>query len=295
MNILVTGASGFMGKNLVARLAQDHSNSIWGITHQSPIQANVSSRVKYLKMDLSQKLTDKIDKLSFDVIFHMAAQIPVSFDDLQAAKVNRQIDDSILQICVQNRSRLVLASSSSIYSWENKVHQEDETPQPKGVYAREKLATEKEALQLAQKHHFPVVALRINAPYGPGQTTRNVLQIFMEKALKGEPLTYYGKGQREQDFTYIQDITQAFYCGLSASTGIYNISGGAPITMANLADLVVRITQSKSQIRPSQQQDPQEGVQARFSIDKAKKHLHWEPQVHLEMGIGSIAQYMREV
>lgn len=139
---------------------------------------------------------------------------------------------------------------------------------------------------------LPYTVLRINAPYGPGQATRTVLRIFLERASKGLALLYHGSGSREQDFTHVDDVADAVVAAaFRQRTGTYNISGGEPIAMKQLAELVIRcVPMCGSTVAPSGQDDPQEGVPARYSTRRALAELGWRPSIALACGIRAWAQ-----
>ena len=132
------------------------------------------------------------------------------------------------------------------------------------------------------------VCLRVNAPYDCNQKNNTVLKIFIENALVNENIFYHGSGKREQDFTNVSDIATAIELILNTGkiSGVYNISGGSPITMNELATLIVKsVPGCTSQIKSSGNIDPQEGCKARISIKKALTELGWHPQITLEKGI----------
>ncbi|MFX0197885.1 MAG: NAD-dependent epimerase/dehydratase family protein, partial [Candidatus Hodarchaeota archaeon] len=117
--------------------------------------------------------------------------------------------------------------------------------------------------------------------------TRTVLNIFIERAIQGLPLLYHGSGTRQQDFTYVHDIAVAICLAVEKSkSGVFNISGGRPVSMKKLAELVVSLVNGcQSLIKPSGREDPQEGSTALFSIEKAKRELGWSPKTSLKLGI----------
>jgi UDP-glucose 4-epimerase len=107
---------------------------------------------------------------------------------------------------------------------------------------------------------------------------------------------YYGSGERTQDFTSASDIGNAICCAVSNvdANGVFNIASGKPISMCDLAKLVIRaIAGTKSRAVPSGQPDPQEDYRAAFDISKAQRLLGWRPIVSLEEGIRQWAQCLK--
>ena len=130
--------------------------------------------------------------------------------------------------------------------------------------------------------------MRICAPYGPRQKTRTVLRIFIECAQNGSPLMYHGSGLREQDFVQVEDVAAAILSAIRhpAANGIFNIAGGSPISMKDLAHLVARtVGNPLAKVCASGCPDHQENYRARFSLKRAEELLGWKPTIKLEQGI----------
>ncbi len=118
----------------------------------------------------------------------------------------------------------------------------------------------------------------------------------MERAFTGQDIFYHGEGLRQQDFTHADDIADAVRLSFSdrAVNGVYNISGGRPVTMKELGTLAVKcFPGTASKVLPSGKPDEQEGYKALFSIEKAKQLLHWQPRVTLESGLTEWAGHLR--
>jgi UDP-glucose 4-epimerase len=224
-------------------------------------------------------------------LVHLAAAIPGSIpDETEVARINRSLDDWRCREALDRRLPVVYASTSNARRDAGIPQSEEDALQPAGPYKVEKLRSESIWGQAFSEADVPFSALRITAPYGPGQTARTVLQIFVQRALAGEPLRYFGTGTREQDFIAAADVAQAVVVALAAGArGSFNIGSGQPIAMRNLAEIVVRIIGSTSTVEPAGQPDPQEGQLARISIAKARKTLGWEPRISLEDGLRQLA------
>ena len=222
---------------------------------------------------------------------HLAARLPPSFDSPEArqvAETNEKMDANVFHACRRLGLPLVFASGASVYGQSSDSPlTEQSAPAPFGPYPEAKLRSEQAGQDLLCSIGVPFASLRISAPYGPGQKARTVLNIFMERALQGLPLTYHGTGSREQDFTWAGDVGEAICQALlKRRSGIFNISSGRPVTMKELAELVVRtVPECRSEVIHSGQADPQEGFKARISIEKASRELGWNPAVSLEEGI----------
>ena len=131
------------------------------------------------------------------------------------------------------------------------------------------------------------VSLRVSAPYGEYSKNKNVLNIFLDKALKREDIMVYGKGTREQNFTYAGDIVHAIELILKKKkiSGTYNITSNRNISMLNLAKLVKVITKSKSKIIFNNKKDPQENYRPKYNLKKAFKTFGYKSKFSLKDGL----------
>ena len=152
-------------------------------------------------------------------------------------------------------------------------------------YSKSKFETESKLEKLEKIKSF---ILRVNAPYSYKIITKTVLKIFIENAFQNKPIIYSGNGNREQDFTHVDDIAAAvLLCSSNvANSGVYNISSGTPISMKNLANLIKSVLPNcTSTITNSGKADNQENYRAKINISKAKIELNWSPKITLDQGI----------
>jgi nucleoside-diphosphate-sugar epimerase len=295
--IIVTGASGFLGRYAVAQLV-DAGFAVVAVS-RSPLPIEIPA-CKPMPLDLEDPASIETLSGAFGgrarALVHFAAAIPRSFVGDEAEECGRRnlrMDGNILRFCEDTECALVYGSSSSVYPAESQaIKTEDAEINPAEPYAREKLASERAFLLHLPSHS---IALRITAPYGPGQTANTVVKIFLERALRDEPVMYHGSGAREQDFIHASDVARAVVCSVRQSSGgVFNIAAGAPVTMKQLADTVVgAVSGSKSVVQPSGKPDPQEQRYASFSIEKARTLLGWAPATSFEDGIREWAELIR--
>ena len=182
--------------------------------------------------------------------------------------------------------RIVYISGTSLYGQNSSrlMYETDHLSLSGNAYLTQKSLSEK----LFLSEHKDVIILRVSAPYHYSMTANTVLKIFIEKALSNQDIFFHGSGNRMQDFTHTTDIAHAVLNSISNSgaNGIYNISSGDPISMKELAILVVdTVPECTSNVLASGQPDLQENYKALFDITKAEKELHWKPNISIKEGV----------
>lgn len=280
--VLVTGASGLIGGDALKALHLEGFD-VKGLCKTLP---SIELPYKTIEGNLVSDTLLKITKAEdFNIVVHCAAYLPKNNSDLaMAGVINRKIDENVIDYAVEKKARLIYLSGTSIYGNSKVEFTEESGIDPQGEYVTAKYASEQSIQGKVQDY----VTLRVSAPYGPHQKSRTVLRIFIENALRNEPLRYYGTGAREQDFTAVEDVSKAIVSCIKTpeAKGIFNIASGKPITMKSLARIVKeQVPGTKSIVGASGLADEQEGFQARFSIEKAKTVLGWSPGVSIEQGI----------
>ncbi len=301
--ILLTGAPGLVGEAVGRALLEAgcRVTAPWAPQHPSWKQAGL----KWTKCDLTDARS--VARLGeVDAVAHTAAVLPPSHEDsTAAAAANRAMDASLLTLCVERRLPLIYASTVAVYDpaalAAGTPLDESAPVRPLGAYAQEKAWAEREGTRVLGTAGVPFTALRLCAPYGPRQWRGGVLQRFIEQALDGGPLYYFGSGSREQSFTHVRDIGRAFLLALSPTlcaapsaapdarrlpAGIFNISAATPVTMRELALLVARLAGlDASAVKPSGADDPLEGTPSRYDVRAAERVLGWRPEIGLAEGV----------
>ena len=295
--VLVTGATGFIGKNLVRKLClRDYQ--VFGVSKKGGIVSDVS--IDSIDCTDRETISGYCKSKSFDCVIHLAASIPASFwDDAAKQSIihNVKMTMNILEICQELNSLLIYASSTSVYGYPEKLPVTEETPaRPDGFYPIGKFSGELLCQQYQKRYNLPITILRISAPYGPGMRQETVIKKFIKQALLSESITLYGKGTRSQDFTYIEDVTDAIMqvCKVKA-TGVFNVSSGISTSMKQLAGIILSVLpKSKSEVVYTGMDDPQENYHAAFSFEKARKSFGYEPRFYLKEGIQKYTEAIRE-
>jgi nucleoside-diphosphate-sugar epimerase len=245
-------------------------------------------------VDLSSReevATWRRGKPIFNAAFHLAAIVPTSFDSTEAEAsflTNVIMTQNVLSLAIRDGATFIYASSTSVYGINRNIPlTEDMLPRPDNLYSLAKYVGEGLCEVAHIRHGLAAMALRICAPYGPQQTARTVVNIFLRSALRSQDLALYGTGERVQDFTYVSDVTQAFWLAYEKrGCGVCNIASGQPVTMRELAETVLSVVpNTRSEIIFPGQPDPQESYRGVFAIEKAKRELGYEPRTTLAEGL----------
>jgi dTDP-glucose 4,6-dehydratase len=239
-----------------------------------------------------------------DVVLHFAS--PASPRDylelpIQTLKVGSLGTHNCLGLAKAKNARFLLASTSEVYG-DPQVHPQPETywghvnpVGPRGVYDEAKRFAEAITMAYHRYHGLDVRILRVFNTYGPRMRIRDgrVISNFLVQALQGQPLTIYGDGSQSRSFCYVEDEVQGIIALLdSDQVGPVNIGNPDEFTVRELADLVLEVTGSTSEIvhEALPVDDP---TQRQPDIALARKHLDWEPEVSLREGLLATADWFR--
>lgn len=301
MNALVTGVAGFIGSHLAARLL-DQGSAVLGIDcftdyYPRPLKdanlAVVKGRpgfrfveARIHEADLKQLLR------GITHVFHLAAQAGVRKSwgrEFNAYTVNNvEATQALLEACVGlPLERFVYASSSSVYGDHVPLPmREDAHLQPLSPYGVTKLAAEHLASLYWENHQVPAVSLRYFTVYGPRQRPDMGFHRFLRAALNGDPLTVYGDGEQTRDFTFVADAVSATVAAATKGRvgGVYNVGGGARVTVNEVMDLIGRVSGRRLTI---QREPAQKGDMRHTYADasRAQQDLGFAPSVTLEEGL----------
>jgi UDP-glucose 4-epimerase len=293
MNLLVTGASGLVGSHAMRSLRAEG----FKVTAVCRKCATVSvGGDRLVEANLTKPSAENIIvAVRPEVIVHCAAAIPADFfgeEAQRAARINLEMDAVVLQACRRLGARLVYCSSASVYGTTGSPWHEESSLAPQGAYAAAKVETEKAIGKSGLSH----VILRLSSSYAAGQRGRNVLLLFIERALQNLDLLYYGTGARQQDFTAAADVAEAITHAVRrpAISGIFNVASGSSISMKQLGELVLKcVAGCKSNVRPAGRDDPQESYRAAFGVAKARALLGWSAATPLSKGISDWVAALR--
>lgn len=299
MKILVTGANGFIGSNLVKKLTK-FGHNVTGISLNNNTINNTI--IHGINICDKNRLHNFFQNKNYDVFIHLAAQIPIDLNGkeaVEAYKSNIKSTQNILNEFKYNKAKiLIFASSASVYGINNikKEINEKSPVNPSNLYALSKLNCEKLCQQYINYHKKIIIIFRISAPYGPGQNPITVIPKFINQAINSENLTVFGKGKRSQDFVFIDDLSEAFILSLKQKeSNIFNIGSNESISTIKLAKLVIKsIPNTESKILYTHK-DLEEKYYLKLDTSKAQKILGFKPKTFIKEGIQKSIDYWLQI
>jgi len=266
MKILITGAAGFIGSNLVTRLLEtespieiigldsvndyyDVSLKEWRMRQIEKVaEAHPESSYRFIKGNLADKTL--IDNLfaeeHFDIVVNLAAQAGVRYSiDNPGAYIESNLIGfyNILEACRHNPvEHLVYASSSSVYGGNTKVpfSEEDKVDNPVSLYAATKKSNELLAHAYHKLYGIPTTGLRFFTVYGPAGRPDMAYFSFTNKLIKGETIKIFNYGNCRRDFTYVDDIVEGIVRVMKKPQGyaVYNIGGSRPENLLEFVNIL---------------------------------------------------------
>jgi UDP-glucose 4-epimerase len=238
MRVLVTGASGFVGSHLIARLAP--RNEVFALS-RSKRPSFAGDRIHWIQADLNDPLYETRLPPVVDAIVHLA-QASVSFPDAakQLYHVNTGAAVQLLHYARQARARcFVFNSTGDVYGQRRGWSDERDPADPASFYAATKHCAE--LLTLSYRDYLAPCVLRLFRPYGPGQTNRLIPKLT-DSIRQGKPLTVPAEGCGLQTPIYIDDLVSAIVSALERSlTGIFNVAGDEVLSIRDLARLLGQV------------------------------------------------------
>lgn len=273
MRILLTGSNGFLGTYIRNYISNKYKNNIiCGTT--SVIRDKNFIKFSPLYRDINEVLQNE----NIDCIIHTAAIIPKSFDDAtyDLFLANTEMMKNLYEFAIKRHvKKFIYLSGFGSMTKPDLLDIGD-------YYTMSKILGEHFCSMMIRKG-ICAVSFRISSPFGEYSHAKNVLNIFVDRALRNQDLIIYGKGSREQNFTYAGNVLYAIELALEKDvSGTYEIVGEKSISMLELAKLIVRISNSKSKIVFSGTEDPQENYRPRYSFEKAFKDFGYYPKYKFE-------------
>jgi len=303
-NILITGGAGFIGSH-IAEYLSDKANVRVLDNLRSGYRKNLEGLdVEFIEGSVSDKGLVKKCVQGVDYVFHLAAMIsvPESMEKPQeCVNINTIGTLNVLQEAADaGVKKLCLSSSSAIYGDNPKVpNVEAMLALPKSPYAVTKLDGEFYCRMFNDEGRLHTISLRYFNVFGPRQDPKSqyaaAIPIFICKALRNEPITIFGDGEQTRDFIYVKDVVNAnVHLIISPYSGVYNVAYGGTITINELAQKIINLTNSKSEIKHEKPR-PGDVKHSYASIDKLLG-TGFRPRGNFEQGLeDTIKFFLRQM
>ncbi len=299
MRILVTGGAGFLGKALCKALVEAGHDvlALDDLSAGDPLY--LDPRVLFHRGDVRDRPRLWSLLQGVDVVYHLAARVLVAESVLYPADYNAVNVGGTLALLEAMRDvqtpRLIFTSSGAVYG-DQQIQPIPETarPKPQSPYAVSKLSAEYYIHTIGTLWGIDTVVLRVFNAYGPHQAllpvNSPVVTRFLRQALGGGSLVIFGDGLQTRDYVYVDDVVAALVAAATSPTvsrETINVGSGVPTTVRALAELVLEVTGSTSNIIYS---SAQSGGVARLCADikKAQALLNYTPRVSLAEGLRRI-------
>ncbi len=315
MKIFVTGTAGFIGSQLAHSLLDDghevvgldNFNDYYNVQLKLDRHARLEGRKGYtgIRGDLTdyELLTDAVKLHQPQLVCHLAAQAGVRYSlthPFAYQKANLEGHLNILEVCRHAKiSRLVYASSSSVYGGNKKVpfSESDPVDNPISLYAATKKADELMSHTYSHLYGLQTVGLRFFTVYGPWGRPDMAMWMFTKAMLAGEPIQVFNHGDMKRDFTYVDNIiagikASLFTAGLDPYE-IFNLGNNNPENLMDMIRLIAKTlgVEPKMEMLPMQPGD----VPATYAdISKAHKKLGYTPHTPIAEGIPKFVKWYKE-
>jgi UDP-glucuronate decarboxylase len=311
--ILVTGGAGFIGSHLCERLLRDGHDVVCLDNFFTGIRRNISDLTGYPGFELIRHDITEAILLEVDWIFNLAcpaSPIHYQYNPVKTTKVNVLGALNMLGLAKRVRARVLQASTSEVYG-DPEIHPQTEeywgSVNPIGYrscYDEGKRVAETLFFDYMRQNKVDIKVVRIFNTYGPRMRPDDgrVVSNFIVQAMRGKDITIYGEGSQTRSFCYIDDLIEGMIrmmdyetgeCdreidytkpNLSGFPGPLNLGNPYEVTIRSLAEMIVQIVGSRSQIvfEPLPEDDPRRRCP---DITKARHILSWEPHISFEEGL----------
>ena len=330
MNILITGAAGFIGSALALRLLE-RGDSVYGIDNMNNYydvhlkEARLKRTIdhhkfRFEKLDIINRagMAELFRKEKFDAVMHLAAQAGVRYSITHPqAYIDSNLTGfgNILEGCRHGGVRhLVFASSSSVYGANTRLpfSEHDNVDHPVSLYAATKKANELMAHSYAHLYQLPCTGLRFFTVYGPWGRPDMALFKFTKGILEGSAIPVFNHGKMIRDFTYIDDIVEGVIRVIDrtarpdpvwsgnapdpatsyAPYRIYNIGNNQPIELMRYIETLEKCLGKKAKLEMLPMQDGDVPATS-ANVESLEKDVGFRPCTSIEQGVARFVEWYK--
>jgi dTDP-glucose 4,6-dehydratase len=311
LNVLVTGAGGFIGSHLTEKLVKQghkvrafvryNSRNSWGWLESSEVKDDI----EVYSGDIRDYDSVRASLNGIDVIFHLAALIGIPYSYRSPLAYIKTNIEGIYNVCQAAReagvARLIHTSTSEVYGTAQYVPIDENHPlQAQSPYAASKIGADQLALSFYRSFGLPVTVIRPFNTYGPRQSARAVIPTIITQLLRGHEEIKLGNLTPTRDFNFVEDTVDGFItAGLSPHTvgEVINIGSGREISIGELAALLgkligveVRIQDDPARYRP----EASEVERLCCNNNKARELTGWQPKYSLTDGLKITIEWFKQ-
>ena len=305
---LVTGGAGFLGSHLCKRLLIEGNEVIaadnfYTGTKDSIVELLDNPNFELVRHDITFPLYVEVDE-----IYNLAcpaSPIHYQFDPVQTTKTSVHGSINMLGLAKRLKAKILQASTSEVYG-DPQVHPQPESYMgnvnlngPRSCYDEGKRCAETLFFDYYRQYNLRIKVARIFNTYGPNMQPNDgrVVSNFIMQALQDKPITIFGDGSQTRSFCYVDDLIEAFFRLMNSPddfTGPINIGNPVEFRIMELAEKVIKLTNSKSKLVYEKLPDD-DPIQRQPDINLAKEKLGWEPKIHLEEGLVMTIHYFENL
>ena len=315
MKFLITGGAGFIGSHLVNSILDkglgevtvlDNFDTLLyeaSLKHQNIEYAKKSKYFNLIEGDIrnNKLVVDIFGTVKPTILIHLAAlagvrpsiKYPAQYWDVNLVGTTTLFEAAVKQ----NVSKIIFASSSSVYGNNQKVpfSEDDPVESPISPYAASKRAGELLCSTYSHLYGIPITALRFFTVYGPSQRPEMAIHSFTRLIDSNEKIEIHGDGLSQRDYTYIDDIIDGCLGAINRVTDgfdIYNLGNSKVVSLGNLVQIIELALGKKAKINYLPKQ-PGDVDQTFADIRKARQELDFEPKTDINIGIGRFVEWYR--
>jgi NAD dependent epimerase/dehydratase len=311
-NVLLTGAGGFIGSHLAERLVSLGANVKAFVRYNSRndcgqleyLPENILSKITIIAGDLRDPDAVRDVVVDTDIIFHLGSLIAIPYSYVHPMEVidtNIVGTTNILMAAKDNEvEKIIHTSTSEVYGTARYVPIDEKHPlQGQSPYSASKIGADMIAYSFYTSFELPVAIIRPFNTYGPRQSARAVIPTIITQALT-KKVIQLGSLHPTRDLTFVADTVEGFIkiAEKEKSIGeVINIGSGFEISIGDLAEKIVRLTQSKITIKIDKKRvRPKDSEVERLLADvtKARKMLSWQPEVNLDSGLKKTIKWISD-
>jgi len=288
---LVTGAFGSLASRLIGLLAGEMPHGrVVAVGRLGAHRQALPPATEVVRGDLRNREVWTALPRTITQVFHLAAAIPWQREQKTLASVVSDNLWPLAHLLEHSQSwphlrQIIFASSVAVYGWARETLHENSPKRPVDLYGTSKLAGE-DLLLAAAARGVRIASLRYSSLFGKGQYPGTVIPMMIASATEERRIRVYGEGLRSQDFLHYDDAAEAALLAYRhAAEGAFNIGGGEPITMTELAELIRQVfTNGKAKV-VHEREKPEGDPGFRIDIRKAATELSYRPRRDLRAGL----------